>query len=52
MQKVWRPTGALASRMRALVGLTAVAAVAAGALLSSLYVFLYSSGRIEDAAGS
>jgi len=50
MQKVWRPTGSLASRMRALVGLTAVAAVAAGALLSSLYVFLYSSGRIEDAA--
>ncbi len=45
-QKIWRPTGSLASRMRALVGLTAVAAVLAGALLSSVYVFLYSSNRL------
>jgi two-component system sensor histidine kinase/response regulator len=45
-QKIWRPTGSLASRMRTLVGFTAVAAVLAGALLSSLYVFLYSSDRL------
>ena len=50
LQKVWRPSGSLASRMRTLVGFTAVAAVLAGALLSSLYVFLYSGDRIAHEA--
>jgi len=50
LQKVWRPSGSLSSRMRTLVGFTAVAAMLAGALLSSVYVFAGRSGLIADDA--
>ena len=52
MQKVWRPTGSLTGRMRRLFGATAVAAVLAGALLSSGYVYVDHSSRLAREASA